>query len=309
MRRLILVATGVAILLALLAPAALAAGPVTTSGRLVLAVNGSIDVPADDRLDALVIIDGTARVSGFVETVVVAGGSATLTGATVESIVVVNGTVDLGPGTTVTGDVRTIDATVTRGDGAIVLGSTRDLNGELAALAVALIPLTILFVIGAGLATIAAAVAVALFAARQTRDLEGLISREPGPVLVTGILGSVLLPVISILLIVTVIGAPIGVGVLFLVLPAIAFLAWIVAAVWIGDWFVERMRGSREPERPVLAAVLGVVILAVAGILPFVGAIATLFGFGAILLATWRMLRGTPSARAAGTVMPAPVAG
>jgi hypothetical protein len=124
-------------------------------------------------------------------------------------------------------------------------------------------------------------------------------------VLVTGILGSVLLPLISILLIVTVIGAPIGVGLLFLVLPAIAFLAWIVAAVWIGDWFVERMRGSREPERPVLAAVLGVVILAVAGILPFVGAIATLFGFGALLLDAWRMLRGTPR-RWAPAPQPAP---
>ena len=309
MRRLILVATGVAIFLAVLAPVALAAGPVTTTGRVVLTVNGTVDVPAGDRLDALVVIDGTARVSGTVETIVVAGGSATLTGATVESIVVVSGTVDLGPGTTITGDVRTIDGTVTRGDGAVVVGSMRDLDGELAALAVALIPLTILFVIGAGLATIAAAVAVAVFAARQTRDLEVLISREPGPVLVTGILGSILLPVISILLIMTVIGAPIGVGVLFLVLPAIAFLAWIVAAVWIGDWFVERMRGAREPERPVLAAVLGVVILAVAGILPFVGAIATLFGFGALLLAAWRMLRGTPAAQAAGTMRPAPVAG
>ena len=50
MRRLILVATGVAIFLAVLAPVALAAGPVTTTGRVVLTVNGTVDVPADDRL-------------------------------------------------------------------------------------------------------------------------------------------------------------------------------------------------------------------------------------------------------------------
>ena len=55
------------------------------------------------------------------------------------------------------------------------------------------------------------------------------------------------------------------------------------------------MRGSREPDRPYLAAVVGVLVLAFAGIIPFVTAIATLFGFGALLLSAWRVLRpGVP---------------
>ena len=78
---------------------------------------------------------------------------------------------------------------------------------------------------------------------------------------------------------------------LFLLLPAMAFLAWIVAAIWIGDWIVPGLRGAAEPDRPYLASVLGVIVLACGGMLPFVTAIATLFGFGALLLAAWRMLR------------------
>ena len=81
---------------------------------------------------------------------------------------------------------------------------------------------------------------------------------------------------------VTIVGAPIGLGALLLVLPALAFLGWIVAAIWIGDWILGRSGGPRA-ERPYAAAVVGVLVLALAGIVPFVSAIATLFGFGALL--------------------------
>ncbi len=58
------------------------------------------------------------------------------------------------------------------------------------------------------------------------------------------------------MLIATVVGAPIGLAVLFILLPGVAFLAWIVAAIWIGDWIMIRMRGAAEPDRPYRAAVL-----------------------------------------------------
>jgi hypothetical protein len=310
MRRLFAIATMVAVLLALFAPAALAADPVMVTGGVIVSVDGTLDVPADQQLDAVVVIDGTASISGEVETVVVAGGSATLTDATVRTVVVVDGTADLGPGTTVQGDVRTLSGTVTQQPGAVVLGSTDGLEGELAAFAVLMIPLAILFFLGMGLVAIVAALAVAAFAARQTRELESLISREPGRVLVAGIAGTVILPALAILLILTVIGAPIGFVALFLVLPALAFLAWLVAAIWIGDWIIDRMRGDREADRPYLAAVVGVITLAIIGLLPFVTAIATLFGFGALLLAAWRTLRGQPSpSGGAVPVQPMPSAG
>ena len=92
-----------------------------------------------------------------------------------------------------------------------------------------------------------------------------------------------MLPILAILATVTIVGAPLGLGALFLVLPALAFIGWIVAAIWIGDWILGRSGGQRA-ERPYAAAVVGVLVLALAGIVPFVSAIATLFGFGALLV-------------------------
>lgn len=313
MQRLLIILATVACLLGIGAPAVLAAEPLPHTDRLLVSVNGPIDIPAGDQLDTLVVVGGDARISGDVRTIVVVRGTATLAGATTGTLVVVNGTADLQAGTTVLGDVRTLDGSVVQQSGATVAGSVRAMDGDLAAffgaLGLLLVPVFILLFIGMALATIAAALLVAALGARQVRATGALIRREPGPVLVAGILGSIVLPLLAVLSIVTVVGAPIGLGMFFIVLPAVAFLAWIVAAIWIGDWMVTRMRGTAEPGRPYLAAVLGVIILAVAGILPFVSAIATLFGFGALLLAAWRMFRHDPSpAGEAGAPLPTPSA-
>jgi hypothetical protein len=278
MKRLLTIAATVAFLLSLGAPAVLAAEPLHTAGSALISVNGSVDVPAGDHLDSLVVVGGDASISGDVRTIVVVGGTATLAGATAETLVVVNGSADLQAGTTIQGDVRTLGGSVTQEPGSTVVGSTRTLDADVAAL-------------GIGLAAVIAALLVAALGARQVRGAGALIRREPGPVLVAGIVGTVALPLLAILMIVSVLGAPVGLALLFIVLPALAFLAWIVAAIWVGDWLVARLRGGPEPDRPYLAAVLGVITLAIAGLFPFVTAIATLFGFGALLLASWRIFR------------------
>jgi hypothetical protein len=308
MRRLLLVAVSAAVLmLTALVPVALAAGPDSATDGVVIAINGTVDVPAGGHRDAVVVIDGTATIAGDVDTVVVAGGSATLSSATVRSLVVIDGSAVLGTGTTVTGDVSTLNGSVAREAGATVLGETRALDRDLAAFAILMIPLIILLAIGFGVAAVAAALVVATFAARQVRDLETLISTQPGPVLVSGLVGAVALPILGVLLVMTVIGAPVGLGLLVVVLPALAFLGWLVAAIWVGDWLVARMRGQRETGRPYVAAVLGVIALSIAGMLPFVSGIATLFGFGALVLTAWRTARPesqAPVAAAVGQPMP-----
>ena len=310
MKRLFAVLATAAFLLGLGAPVALAAEPRPNAESVLISVTGPVTVAAGDHLDTLVVIDGDARISGDVGTIVLVRGTATLSGATAGSLLVVDGHADLAAGTTVQGDVRTLDGTVTQAAGATVRGSVTTLDGDLAALGVLLIPAFILLAIGFGLVAVAIALLVAAFGARQVRSVEALIRREPGQVLLAGIVGSVVLPLSAIVLIATIVGAPIGLAVLFIVLPALAFLAWIVAAIWIGDWIVARFRGTVEPDRPYLAAALGVVVLAVAGVIPFVTAIATLFGFGALLLAAWRTFRhDAPPLGDAGSPQPVPSAG
>lgn len=308
MKRLVVIAAAVTILLAVLAPAAFAAESLPHADQVLVSVNGPVDVEEGHDLDLLVVIDGDAHISGDVRTIVLASGTATLSGATIETLVVLNGTADLQAGTTVLGDVRTLNGTVTQQPGSEVRGSATTLEGDLVALGVLLFGVLIVFVIGLGLAAIAATLLVAALAARQVRAVESLITRQPGQVLVAGIAGTVGLPLLSVLLMITVIGAPIGFAMLVILVP-VAFLAWVVAAIWVGDWIVARMRGAREPERPYRAAVIGVIVLAVAGVLPFVIAIATLFGFGGLLLAAWRTFRHeAPPSGDAASIQPAPAA-
>jgi hypothetical protein len=290
-RRLSLIATSVVVLLTLLAPAALAAEPVTSTGSVAVSVNGALDVPTGSNLDVAVVVSGTATISGDAETVVVVNGTATIAGATVEHLVVVDGRADLLDGTTVTGTVTTVDGSVTTAGGAAITGRWTSPEADLGAFMLLIIPLMLAFTVGLAIATVVAALLVAAFGARQVRDVEGLISDRPGHVLVAGIVGTIGLPIVSVLLILTVIGAPIGFAMLFGVLPVLAFLAWIVAAIWIGDWIVARASGQREPGRPYRAAVVGVIVLSFASMLPFVSAIATLFGMGGLLLAAWHVLR------------------
>ncbi len=311
MRRLFAITTSVLILLALFAPAALAAGPYSRNDSVLVAINNDLDVAAGQSVDTLVVVSGNTTIAGNVGTVVVVDGTATFTGATIGTLVVADGTADLRAGTTITGEVSTLRGTVTQQPGAVVQGGIQALDRDLAAfaatVAILMIPVLIVLAVGFALVSLFAALGVAAFGSRQVREVEALIEQRPGHVLVAGILGTILLPVISFLLMITVIGAPVGFALAFGVLPALAFLGWIVAAIWVGDWLLGKSRGSRETGRPYRAAILGVIVLGIAGLLPLVSGIATLFGFGGLLLAAWRMLRPeTPRAAAVAWTPTAP---
>lgn len=285
---------GVLLLVAFAAPAVLAADPAAHDGRVLASINGPIDLPGGQSADVVFVVDGAATIEGDVNTLIVINGDASLTGAHAGTVMVVNGTAALGAGTVVAGDVRTVNGTVEQAEGATVQGTTGGLEADAAALGVILVPAFILFFVGLGLVTLAVALAMAALAARQTRAAEVLISRQPLPTLLAAILGVVVLPLVGVLAMVTVVGAPIGLAFLLIVLPTAAYVGWIVAAIWVGDWILIQTRGAAEPDRPYLAAVIGVVVLGIASLLPPLSAIASLFGFGAVLLLAWKVLRHEP---------------
>ena len=302
MTRILLILAAVAVLLGLAAPVALAAEPNQSTRSFVLSVDRDVDVPAGDHVDTLVVVRADATVEGSVDSIVVVDGTATLTAATAE--LRRRGERHRRPpgGLAGQGDVRTYDGTVNRAADAVVTGSVRSFEANVAAFALLLIPLILVLFVGIGVAAIVVALLVAAFGARQVRHAEALISNETGTVLVAGLIGSFVLPLLAVLVTITIVGAPIGLGALLIVLPALAFLGWIVAAIWVGDWILGRSGGPRA-ERPYAAAVVGVIVLALAGIVPFVSAIATLFGFGALLVIAWRILR--PPTATVGSAGPA----
>jgi hypothetical protein len=306
-RRLVLAATSVAILLIALAPAALAADPsavpTTSTGVLAVTVDGTLDVPAGSSVQGVLVIDGSATIAGPVESLVVLDGTATVSGAAVGDIVVVDGRVDLVNGASAD-RVSTLRGSVSHDATSTVAGRTTSLESGLIALGLLLVPLAVLFAVGLALAGVVAALVVAAFGARQVRELEGRISRQPGQVLVAGIVGSIALPVLGVLLTITVIGAPVGLFLLLIGAPMLAFVGWLVAAIWIGDWVLIRSGRLPEAGHPYKAAILGVVVLSLASILPLVSGVATVFGLGAILLAGWDAVK--PEQPASVPVEPVP---
>ena len=291
MKRLFLVLAAAALFFSLAAPAVLAADPtIDGSSRVLMAFNGDIAVAPDETVDAVVVTRGTATIRGDVRSLVVIDGKAVLEGARVESVFVAGGSLAIDATSAVTGDVRTLDATVTTDPAASIGGSITSLDRDLIAAGTILAPAIGLFLLGFALVTIVAGMALAALGARQVRTAEALISREPGTTLLVGLAGLVVIPIVAILAMITVIGAPLGLAILLVVWPAAAYAGYLVAGIWIGEWLL--YRGSAErPERPYLAAVVGLVVLQILTVIPFVGAIASLFGFGAVLLMAWRTFR------------------
>jgi hypothetical protein len=306
MRRVVIVLAGIVLALGLAAPV-LAADPKHTDGPVLLAFNGDITVPAGDQAEFVMVTGGTATISGDATTVVVLDGHAVLTGATVESVFVTRGTVTIDAASTVSGDVRTLDSTVTVDPAASIGGEVSSLEADIVAASAILAPMVLLFALGFVAVTIAAGLALAALGARQVRSAEHLISHEPGQTLLAGLAGLILVPLVAILAMMTVVGLPLGLAIMFMVWPAAAYAGYLVAGIWIGEWLLHR--GDRQaPERPYTAAVVGLLILQIVSLVPFVGAIASLFGFGAVLLLAWRVFRQpTPASPIVGAGTPLPM--
>ncbi len=299
------VAAGAALLLAFLLASALspsvrAADPTLShTGRVLISTGGGITVPAGEQADVVVVVNGTATINGQVNTIVVIDGAANLAGARTESIFAVRSPVTLGAGTVVLGDVMRVDSQVLRVGDAQVHGSIRDLAVDAAGIGLLLAPAIILLFLGFALAAIAAGLLLVALASRQVRKAEALISHRPIATLAAG-LGGVVLPLfVVILLMVTVVGAPLGFGILFGLWPLTGFVGYLVAGIWIGDWVLRRMSPAVERDRPYLAAVIGLLLMDLLGIVPPLAGIASLFGFGAVILLAWQTIRphqvGAPS--------------
>ena len=137
---------------------------------------------------------------------------------------------------------------------------------------------------------------------RQLRAAERVIATEPLKAFGTGLFAAIVIPILAIVAIVTIVGAPLGLGILLGALPLLAFVGFLVGGIFLGE---ELLGTRREPAaaRPYRGALVGIVLLQVIGLVPFVGglatAVASILGLGAILLLGWRTARGTGAGQTA----------
>jgi hypothetical protein len=281
----------VLLVLLLATPAAAQGDPERFDGKVLVSVNGDLTLAADDEAEVLVVVNGDARIEGTANVVTVVNGTATLAGGTVTTLAVVNGSAQIGAGSTVTGDVVELRSTVVVDPAATVGGEVRSMTTDFAGIGIAIGLLGLLAWIAFGLVAWAAGLALAAFGARQVRRAEWLISSEPLRTFGAGLAMLFLPPIIALLLIVTVVLMPVGLALLLIVWPTLAFLGWLVASTWIGEWIL-RTSGRPAPERrPYLGVTLGLIVATLLSLVPLVGAVISLFGMGSIALAGWRMLR------------------
>lgn len=278
--------------LLLTAVPALAAEPFVAEGRVQVSVGGDYTLPAGQSADVVVVVDGDARIEGSARVVSVISGTVTVaSGGSVDTLAVVNGTATLEAGATVTDDILELRSTVTVDPTATVGGEIRSMAVDVAAIGVVLGVLGVIAWIAFTIVTWAAGMALAAFGSRQVRSAEWLISTEPLKTFLVGIGMVIVPPVVAVLLMATVVLLPIGLALLLIVWPVLAFLGWLVGSTWIGDWIL-RTAGRPAPERrPYLAVSLGLVVATLLSLVPLVGVVISLFGTGAVALAGWRMLR------------------
>ena len=280
-------------------------------GRVVISTEGDVTIPVGEHADVVVVINGTAFIRGEANTVVAVDGAVDLSGALVETVVAVRSPVEVGAGSVVLGDVMQLESIVHQTGDAEVGGQVRDIASALIGVGAVLAPALVLVWLGFGLAVVAAGLLLAGLASRQVRSAETLITREPILTFFVGLCALVVVPLIAFALMATIVGAPLGVGILIQVLPLVAFGGYLVAGIWVGDRLLGRDPAT-DSRRPYAPAILGLVLLGLVGVVPVLGivsAIASLIGFGAVVRLAWNILRSRVTPFAPGVKAEALAAG
>jgi cytoskeletal protein CcmA (bactofilin family) len=274
------------------------AEPSTDNDQIVL--HGSLDVPEGQTIDSAVIFDGPATVEGTVtESLVVFNGDVTISGTVQKDVVVFNGSVILRSGATVAGDV------VSQSDAQVEQGAT--LGGQQQTIASDIDAGTVGFAsrfawwIAYSVSTLILGLVLLLLAPA----LDGALTRSGrgklGASIGFGALVFFAVPIISGLLLVTVVGIPLGL--FFLLALALIYTAGYVAGVHVLGRYVMRDQSSRY-----VPFLVGWVIARGLGLVPILGGLVwfalTIVGLGAAVLAARAARRDVSAPIADETALP-----
>jgi len=302
-RTLASVAAVAALLVAFAAPAAAA----SADPEDVVVLSGTAYVAEGQTVGSVVLFHGEAVIEGTVEGSVVAfDGRVTIAGSVEDDVIAFNGLLQVRSGGSVGGDVfadtRVIAPGATIGGQANDIADLGWLTGGgfafVAGLAVWLAVTISVLLLGL----------IVLWLAPRAVDATVRASRSgAGPAIGWGLALFLGLPVLAIAAVATLVGIPFGVGLMLAL--ALIYAMGYTASTWIlGRALV------REPRSRFGAFLAGWAILAAVSAVPVLGGIvwflATVFGLGAIVVATWRSREAGVAAPAPRVVLPpAPPAG
>jgi cytoskeletal protein CcmA (bactofilin family) len=285
------VRAAIAALVALL----LSAGSASAATDHVVITGGAV-VPAGQTAGDVVVVDGTVRIAGRATGDVVSiSGPIRISGRVDGDVIAVSDRAFLAPTARVGGDLRYGDERPVLARGAQVGGEISNENWSDAAsgwgwvggvawwLAVSVSTL----IVGALLVWLAPG---ALYAAERA------VRERLGATVGWGVAIAILAPLLAILALVTLVGIPFGIALLFAAIPV------LLVAYVTGAWIVGRRVLSNRSASPWAALLAGWGILRVLALIPVLGGLvglaATVVGLGALAVALWRSRRsGTPATR------------
>ena len=292
MRRALTVGVALFVLFGLATPAWAQDAP---GAEAFVVLSGRADVPAGQQVGDLVVFHGSSAVDGTVNGSLTAfDAPVTIAGRVNGDVVVFNGKVELRSGANVTGDVVSRQAPVVA-EGATIGGATRRVQtdvrwdglGWIGAFAWWLAVSVSTLVVGL--------VLLWLVGRRGAAQIVEAGRTQIGGAIGWGLLVFFALPILGIIALVTVVGIPLGIGLL-------AALGLIYAVGYgAGAWILGRsiLRGRTAW---IVAFLVGWAILRVLALVPVLGGLlwfaAVVFGLGALVVAIWRVrtaaARGAP---------------
>lgn len=289
------------LVLSIAAPAAAQTDEIVEAPRDQIVLSGDVSVRRGEEAGQVVVLHGTATVAGIARgDVVVIDGRILVTGQVSGSVVSVDGPVTLGPSAHVGGDVlahgRVRAEAGAQVDGDVREGATFALRAPIEALGRFASWLAIwASVLGLGLLLL-------LFAPRGADAVANVARARPWGSLGWGGLTFVALPLGGAIAIITLVGLPLGLGLLLAL-----FFLYSIGVSW-SAFTLGRVLWP-EPHGRVTAFLIGWTILAAVAAIPYVGGFVwvagAVFGLGAALLAIWRA-RGAGGRHRTGGRMPVP---
>ncbi len=280
-----------AFLLLVIVAAAVALGaPATASAaKDQVVVTGSVVVGPQQTAGDVVILDGPVTILGRVKgNVVAVNGRVRILGGTVTGDVVnVTDRTVLTAGARVGGDLNYGDEKPSVARGAVVGGEIKKFDaGD--AFPFSGFAFTLLVWLAVSISSLILGLVLLAFAPRAA-DAAYLVSQEAlWPAVGWGVLLVFGLPVLAVIALVTLVGIPLGVGLLLALVPL--YSVGYVTGAWL---FGRRI--IKPPTSRFLAFLVGWGILRVLALIPVLGGlvwlVVTVFGLGALIVAAWRARR------------------
>ena len=258
-------------------------------------VTGRLEVRENERVETAIILDGDAVIDGRVDGAVIAfNGDIHVRGEVEEDVVAFNGRAIIEEGAVVQGDALSSKRPRVA-DGATVEGDAKRVNFSNIFNAVGTavwifwwFAVTISTLV-AGLLLVGVFPRIARRAVREGKD-EILKSLGAGAAVGIGV------PLVSGLILLTLVGIPLGVAGLLSMAP-LYLLGYLIGALMVGSLIL------RRSGNPIFAFLLGWFILRVVGLVPILGGFvtfaATIYGLGAFVVAVWEATRDNPPRPAA----------